>query len=45
MIEKVLRYAEKMGLDKQELLEMTMIEALIKIEETKDMWSDLRKQI
>ena len=45
MIQKVLRYAEKMGLDKEELLDMTVIEALIKIEDTKDMWSKFNKEV
>lgn len=38
MIQKVLRYAEKIGLDKEELLDLTVVEALAKIEETNNMW-------
>lgn len=43
MIQKILRYAEKMGLDQEELLQMTMLEAMLKIEDTKAMWKQLSK--
>ncbi len=43
MIQKILRYAEKMGLDKDELLQMTVLEAMLKIEDTKAMWKQLSK--
>jgi len=43
MIQKVLRYAEHLGLDKEELLEMTMLEAMLKIEQTKDMWKEVKQ--
>jgi len=43
MIQKVLRYAENLGLDKEELLEMTMLEAMLKIEQTKDMWKEVKQ--
>ncbi len=43
MIQKILRYAEHLGLDKEELLEMTMIEAMLKIEQTKDMWKEVKQ--
>lgn len=43
MIQKILRYAEKMGLDKEELLQMTLLEAMLKIEDTKAMWKQLSK--
>lgn len=38
MIQKVLRYAEKIGMDKEELLDMTVLEAMAKIEEMNKMW-------
>jgi hypothetical protein len=43
VIQKVLRYAEHLGLDKEELLEMTMLEAMLKIEQTKDMWKEVKQ--
>jgi hypothetical protein len=43
MIQKVLRYAEHLGLDKEELLQMTMLEAMLVIENTKDMWKELKQ--
>jgi hypothetical protein len=43
MIQKVLRYAEHLGLDKEELLEMTMLEAMLLIENTKDMWKEVKQ--
>lgn len=43
MIQKILRYAEKMGLDKEELLQMTLLEAMLKIEDTKALWKQLSK--
>ena len=41
MIQKILRYAEHLGLDKEELLEMTMLEAMLLIEQTKDRYLPL----
>lgn len=43
MIQKILRYAEHLGLDKDELLQMTLLEAMLKIEETKDMWKEVKQ--
>jgi hypothetical protein len=43
VIQKILRYAEHLGLDKEELLEMTMLEAMLKIEQTKDMWKEVKQ--
>lgn len=37
--------AEKLGLDKDELLQMTVIEAIAKIEETKTMWNKYREEV
>lgn len=45
MIQKILRYAEKMGLDKEDLLNMTVLDAILKIEDTRDMWNKLREDI
>jgi hypothetical protein len=43
VIQKVLRYAEHLGLDKEELLEMTMLEAMLLIEQTRDMWKEVKQ--
>jgi hypothetical protein len=43
MIQKILRYAEHLGLDKEQLLEMTMLEAMLLIENTKDMWKEVKQ--
>ena len=43
MIQKILRYTEHLGLDKEELLEMTMLEAMLLIENTKDMWKEVKQ--
>jgi hypothetical protein len=43
MIQKILRYAEHLGLDKEELLQMTLLEAMLKIETTKDMWKEVKQ--
>ena len=43
MIQTILRYAEHLGLDKEELLEMTMLEAMLLIEQTKDMWKEVKQ--
>ena len=43
MIQKILRYAEHLGLDKEELLQMTMLEAMLLIESTKDMWKEVKQ--
>jgi len=45
MIQKVLRYAEKIGLDKEELLNLTVVEALAKIEETNKMWKQYTEEV
>lgn len=45
MLQNVLRLAEKLGLDKEELLEMNMLEAMLKIEDAKDMWKKYRKEV
>ena len=39
---KVLRYAERMGLDSDELLDMTVLEAMLKIDETVLLWKEIK---
>lgn len=43
ILSKIMRYAEHLGLDKEELMQMTVIEAMLKIEETKDMWKEVKQ--
>jgi hypothetical protein len=43
MIQKILRYAEHLGLDREDLLQMTMLEAMLLIENTKDMWKEVKQ--
>lgn len=43
MIQKILRYAEHLGLDKEELMDMTVLEAMLLIENTKDMWKEVKQ--
>lgn len=45
MLNKLIKYAKTMGMDVEELMQMTVIEAIIKIEETKKMWTALREDI
>jgi hypothetical protein len=42
---KMIKFAEKIGMDVDELMEMTVLDAIMKIEETRSMWADLRKDI
>ncbi len=44
-ITKMIKFAEKIGMDVDELMEMTVLDAIMKIEETRSMWADLRKEI
>lgn len=43
MIQKILRYAEHLGLDKEELLQMNLLEAMLKIESAKDLWKEVKQ--
>jgi hypothetical protein len=45
LINKLMKYAEKMGLDPEELLQMTVLEASLLIEETQTMWVMLEKSV
>jgi len=42
---KMIRFAEKIGMDVDELMEMTVLDAIIKIEDTRSMCAELRKDI
>jgi hypothetical protein len=41
----MIKFAEKIGMDVDELMEMTVLDAILKIEDTRNMWSELRKEI
>ena len=45
LINKLMKYAEKMGLDPEELLQMTVLEASLLIQETQEMWVSLEKSV
>ena len=40
-----MRYAEKLGLDTEKLMQMTVLEACLLIEETQNMWTVLEKSV
>jgi len=40
-----MKYAEKLGLDPEELLQMTVLEASLLIENTQNMWTVLEKSV
>lgn len=43
MLMKLIRYAERLGLDIDEIMEMTVLDAILKIEDTKAMWKEVKK--
>lgn len=43
MLMKIIRYAESLGLDADELMEMTVLDAILKIEDTKVMWKEMNR--
>lgn len=45
MMQKFLRMVEKLGLDKDEILQMTVLEAMLKVEEAKNMWNKYREEV
>jgi hypothetical protein len=45
LINRMLKLADTLGLDKDELMEMTVLDAILKIEDTKTMWKKLREEI
>lgn len=45
MLQKILRVAEKLGLDKEELLQMNLLEAMLKIDNAKQMWNKYREEV
>lgn len=45
MLQKILRVAEKLGLDKEELLQMNLLEAMLKIDNAKQMWIKYKEEV
>jgi hypothetical protein len=45
MLQKILRVAEKLGLDKEELLQMNLLEAMLKIDNAKKMWIKYKEEV
>ena len=43
MLMRLMRYAEKMGLDIDDLMQMTVLDAILKIEDTKAMWKEVKQ--
>ena len=43
MLMRLMRYAEKMGLDIDYLMQMTVLDAILKIEDTKAMWKEVKQ--
>jgi hypothetical protein len=40
---KLLKYAEHLGMDSDKLMEMTVADAILEIEDTKAMWKEIQK--
>ena len=45
LIMKILKHAEKLGLDKEKLLTMPLIDAMLEIEQAESMWRTLAKEM
>jgi tRNA nucleotidyltransferase/poly(A) polymerase len=45
LILRILRHAEKLGLDKETLLTMPLLDAMIEIDNAERMWRNLMKEI
>ena len=43
MLMRLMRYAEKMGLDIDDLMQMTVLDAILKIEDTKAMCKEVKQ--
>jgi len=41
MLNKFMGYAKKLGLDEEELLDMTVLDAMLKIEDARALWKEL----
>jgi len=45
LLKKFVLYAQKLGLNPDELMQMTVLEACLLIEETQNMWVKLEKSV
>lgn len=43
MLLKIVKYAENLGINPDEIMEMTVLDAIIKIEEVKNMWREVKQ--
>jgi hypothetical protein len=43
MFTKIIRYAEHLGLDSNKIMDMTVAEAILEIEDTKQMWKEIQR--
>jgi hypothetical protein len=43
MFTKMVRYAEHLGIDSDKLMDMSVAEAILEIEDTKEMWKEIQK--
>lgn len=43
MLMKMIKYAQKLGLDPDELMDLTVLDAILKIEETKNLWREVKQ--
>lgn len=43
MLHKLIKYAKSLGIDPEELMNMTVFEAMMKVQEIQDMWKELAK--
>jgi len=41
ILDKLVKYAKTMGMDEQELLDMTVLDAILAIEDVQYMWKEL----
>lgn len=45
LILRILRHAEKLGLDKEKLLTMPLLDAMLEIDNAERMWKNLVKEL
>jgi hypothetical protein len=43
MLHKFIRYAQKLGIDPEEFLNMTVFDAIMEVQKVQDMWKQLPK--
>jgi hypothetical protein len=43
MLSKFIKYAQKLGIDPDEFMEMTVFDAVLRVQEVQEMWRELAK--